>query len=64
MADERKANVSFSFKKKKSSNKNYGVERNALNSEDVHDKKDDKDYIHSAEGKKLNRSVFIDLLFF
>lgn len=57
MADERKTNVSFSFKKKKSSNKNYGVGRNALNSEDVHDKKDDKDYIHSAEGKKLNRSV-------
>lgn len=53
MADERKTNVSFSFKKKKSSNKNYGVERNALKSEDIHDKRDDKDYIHSAEGKKL-----------
>ena len=57
MADERTTNVSFSFKKKKSSNKNYGVERNALNSDVVHEKKDDKDFIHSAEGKKLNRQV-------
>ena len=55
MAEERKVSVSFSFSKKKSSNKGYGAERNALNSHDVKVKEEEKDYIHSAEGKELKR---------
>ena len=55
MADDRKLGVSFSFSKKKSSNKGYNVERNALSADDVNVKYEEKDYIHSAEGKELKR---------
>lgn len=55
MAEERKIGVSFSFSKKKSSNKVYSAERNALKTEDVNGKGEEKDYIHSAEGKELKR---------
>ena len=55
MAEERKIGVSFSFSKKKSSNKVYSAERNALKTEDVNVKGGEKDYIHSAEGKELKR---------
>ncbi|XP_068759419.1 G-patch domain and KOW motifs-containing protein-like [Montipora capricornis] len=53
MADDRKLGVSFSFSKKKSSNRGYNVERNALSADDVNVKYEEKDYIHSAEGKEL-----------
>ena len=55
MAEERKISVSFSFSKKKSSNKVYSVERNALKTEDDKVKGEEKDFIHSAEGKELKR---------
>ena len=57
MADERKSGVSFTFSKKKSSNKAYSTERNALDSDAVNIKEEEKDYILSAEGKELRRLV-------
>lgn len=56
MADERKIGVSFSFSKKASDSK-YSSERNALKTDDTKIKEEEKDYIHSAEGKRLKRFV-------
>ena len=59
MADERKTGVSFSFSKRKPSTKAYSSEKNALNKDDGNVKEEEKDYIHSAEGKELKRLVQI-----
>lgn len=57
MADERKIGVSFSFSKKKSSNKTYSAKRNVLNTDYVKVENEERDYIHAAEGKELKRLV-------
>lgn len=57
MANERKSGVSFTFSKKKPSEKAYSTERNALDCDAANLKEEEKDYIHSAEGKELRRLV-------
>ena len=59
MADERKVGVSFSFSKRKPSTKAYSSEKNALNKNDAKVEEEEKDYIHSAEGKEFKRLVQI-----
>ena len=59
MEEERKTGVSFSFSKRTPAIKSYSSEKNALRIDEDKVKDDEKDYIHSAEGKALKRYIFV-----